>query len=103
MAEEFFDARGRWKIGASHWSAPDRSLEQSQFWHAFGDCIVHLPPRLAKPFVLKEIEGFSGEEICRKLHISTTNNLWVMLSRARMRLRQCLDLKWFSKTTKGNR
>jgi RNA polymerase sigma-70 factor (ECF subfamily) len=35
-----------------------------------------------------------SEEICRELSI-TTNNLWVILYRARMSLRECLEKNWF--------
>jgi RNA polymerase sigma-70 factor (ECF subfamily) len=57
---------------------------------------------LATPFVLKEVDGMPSKQICAELDISTTNNLWVMLSRARMRLRDCLEHNWFAKTTGGN-
>jgi RNA polymerase sigma-70 factor (ECF subfamily) len=36
--------------------------------------------------------------LCKLLDISTTNNLWVMLSRIRARLRRCLDTHWFKPT-----
>jgi RNA polymerase sigma-70 factor, ECF subfamily len=35
-----------------------------------------------------------SEEICKELSISA-NNLWVMLHRARMGLRRCLEVHWF--------
>ena len=35
------------------------------------------------------------DEVCKVLQISTTNNMWVMLSRTRMRLRRCLEKRWF--------
>ncbi|MCK4815245.1 hypothetical protein KA005_05710, partial [bacterium] len=37
------------------------------------------------------------KEICDLLDISR-NNLWVMLYRARMKLRRHLELNWFGKT-----
>jgi DNA-directed RNA polymerase specialized sigma24 family protein len=41
------------------------------------------------------MEGLSSEEICEVLGINV-NNLWVMLHRARMHLRRCLELNWFA-------
>ena len=90
-----FDQKGHWKSGFSAWSAPDLALERDKFWEVFQRCIENLPPRLAQAFLLKEMDGLSGEELCKALDISTTNNVWVMLSRARMRLRDCLDTNWF--------
>src|SRR5205823_382467 len=40
-----------------------------------------------------------GEEICKELSITSTN-LWVILYRARVALRQCLEQNWF---TRGGR
>jgi RNA polymerase sigma-70 factor (ECF subfamily) len=44
------------------------------------------------------VEGISTKEICQSLSISESN-LWVMLHRARMALRECLEIHWF--TDKG--
>ena len=45
--------------------------------------------------MMREIDGFSTEEICKVLNISATNS-WVMLYRARMWLRQCLENNWLN-------
>jgi DNA-directed RNA polymerase specialized sigma24 family protein len=45
-------------------------------------------------FTLREMEEMETEQICRDLNISP-NNLWVMLHRARMALRECLEMNWF--------
>jgi RNA polymerase sigma-70 factor (ECF subfamily) len=93
---DWFDERGEWRVAPSAWGRPEQSLEQDQFWRVLQDCIDRLPERLAAVFTLREIDGLESEEICNVLEVSTTNNLWVMLSRARMRLRQCLEIQWFA-------
>ncbi len=45
--------------------------------------------------MLREVLELETDEICKELAI-TANNLWVMLYRARMSLRQCLEQNWFS-------
>lgn len=65
-----------------------------EFWQVFEACPGKLPRRLAAVFSLYEMEGRRSEEICKQLNISTTN-LWVMLHRARMGLRACLENHWF--------
>ncbi|MEN8261018.1 MAG: sigma-70 family RNA polymerase sigma factor [Pseudomonadota bacterium] len=92
-----FDEQGHWQFDIADWSRPDTALEQAQFWQILSDCVERLPPRLARLFVLRELDGLPSEEICQVLDISTTNNLWVMLSRMRMQLRNCLDMNWFNK------
>jgi RNA polymerase sigma-70 factor (ECF subfamily) len=47
---------------------------------------------------MREVDGVESKEICRALNI-TENNLWVMLHRARMALRRCLEANWFGKQT----
>jgi RNA polymerase sigma-70 factor, ECF subfamily len=44
-------------------------------------------------FSLKELVGESTEEICKELDITATN-CGVMLYRARMGLRRCLEIRW---------
>jgi RNA polymerase sigma-70 factor (ECF subfamily) len=46
--------------------------------------------------MLREMEGMDTAQLCEVLRISQ-NNLWVMLHRARMALRECLELNWFER------
>ena len=97
---EAFRPDGHWRQPIPAWSDPERSLEQGQFWEALSGCVDALPPRLGRVFLLKEVDGMSGEEICRALAVSSAN-LWVMLSRARRRLRDCLGSAWFQAASGG--
>ncbi|MBW1775401.1 MAG: sigma-70 family RNA polymerase sigma factor [Deltaproteobacteria bacterium] len=93
--EGFFDDNERWKVGPAKWTAnPMASLEQKEFWEVFHRCLTELSGRLADTFTLREINGLGTKEICKVLNISTTN-CWVILYRARMLLRRCLEVNWF--------
>ena len=87
--DALFDGSGHWRSPIAPWADPERSLEQGQFWEALEACLDALPPRLGRAFLLKEVDGLGGAEVCEALSL-TRGNLWVMLSRARRRLRQCL-------------
>jgi RNA polymerase sigma factor (sigma-70 family) len=76
-------------------ATPSELLEQSEFWEVFRQCLQPLPARITSAFTLREMEGMESEEICEVLGI-TVNNLWIMLHRARMHLRRCLELNWFA-------
>jgi RNA polymerase sigma-70 factor, ECF subfamily len=99
--DELFRQEGEW---VGHWEAerapiewhasPEDLLEQSEFFDVLTRCLSPLPERTRGAFTLREVEGLSSEEICEVLEISV-NNLWVMLYRARMHLRRCLELNWF--------
>lgn len=103
LSAERFDESGHWRASLAEWSDPDRALEKDEFWRVFEACVERLPPQMARLFLLKEMDGLSGEELCKALDISTTNNAWVMLSRARMRLRDCLEANWFTGQGNGGR
>jgi RNA polymerase sigma-70 factor (ECF subfamily) len=93
--EEFFDKMGRPKATLTEWGTdPNMVLEQKEFQEVLEQCISELPSRLATAFSLREMDELSREEICNILNISETN-LRVMLHRARMQLRLCLEINWF--------
>ena len=88
----FFNAKGGWQIRPEHWSDnPGKSHEIKEFLDHFYRCIADLPQRSADVFVYREVDGLSTEEICKLLGITPTN-FWVIIYRARMLLRKCLEL-----------
>jgi RNA polymerase sigma-70 factor (ECF subfamily) len=74
--------------------SPSKLLEQKEFMEVFRDCLDHLPEAHRRAFSLREVDGIPGDEICKILDITPTN-LWVMLHRARNKLRGCLETNWF--------
>lgn len=97
--EEFdalFDETGHWAEPPGPWEQPEGALAQKQFLAALEQCLRALPQRTAQAFMMREHLGFETSEICKELGITSTH-LWVMLYRARMALRQCLELNWFAK------
>ena len=92
---QHFDDRGQWRVEVAEWSDPERSLEREEFWQTLQDCVGKLPDRLAILFTLRELDGMDKDTIMETLNISSHNNVWVMLSRVRQRLRKCLETHWF--------
>ncbi len=76
------------------WGDPDATLEQKDFFRVMEICLEALPAKTARIFMMREWLELETEEICKELDISTSN-AWVLLYRARVRLRECLDLNWF--------
>ncbi len=93
--DQFFDQTNRHKKMPSKWLPdPDKLLENKEFWEVFRDCKDKLPSLINDAFTLKEIEQMESAEICMILNI-TQANYWVLLHRARLQLRQCLEGNWF--------
>jgi RNA polymerase sigma-70 factor (ECF subfamily) len=93
----YFDrgAAGVWELQPADWGDPVRSREEADFLRTVEWCLTRLPPNSARAFMLRELFGLSTREVCELLFI-TGNNLGVLLYRARMSLRACLELRWFS-------
>lgn len=92
-----FDAGGHWlnkHVGPADWACDPRKMtENTQFWEVLRYCLERLPERSAQVFSLKEIDGIDSDEVCKVLNV-TPSNLWVLLHRARARLRACFETKW---------
>lgn len=93
---DLFDRRGHWKPDErpADWGVPDLALQDDHFWRVFEACLDGLPARQGRVFMMREFVGLEAGEICAEAGISTSN-LHVLLHRARLRLRECLENKWF--------
>ncbi len=95
---ELFDRKGYWQADERPvaWGRPEESLRESQFWIVFEACLDGLPPKQARVFMMREFIELEADEICAAAEL-TTSNLHVLLHRARLRLRECLENKWYLK------
>ena len=98
-----FVSNGFWKHeeGPHEWQ-PDAAevMEKGEFWETMRACLSKLPQRIADVFSMREMEDVPSQEVCALLSISESN-LWVMLHRARMALRECLESNWFNLSQSG--
>ena len=79
------------------WGNPEQDLRSRQFFQVLEACTDKLPPAMGRLFLMREWLEMPSEDICKELKLTSTN-LYVQLHRARLRLRECLELNWF-----GNR
>ena len=96
-----FNAAGHWTAAAGpvEWKGnPAELYRQAEFLDQFRKCLSGLSRNQANAFTLREVEGADTGEICKVLNITETN-LWVILHRARMLLRSCLETHWFARGT----
>jgi RNA polymerase sigma-70 factor (TIGR02943 family) len=100
MSHKFNDQGWNHELGPAEWkSEVEVVMDRAEFWKIFRDCLSKLPARMGDVFMLREMEEMKTAQICEDLRISQ-NNLWVMLHRARMALRECLELNWFENKPK---
>ncbi len=91
-----FKADGHFLEAPSDWGNPEQDLSSQQFMVIMEACANRLPATQGRLFLMREWLELSSDEICKELNLTPTN-LYVQLHRARLRLRECLELNWFAK------
>lgn len=98
--QQFFNVEAphkkHWKAPAapSEWELPaDDLLVKAEFMRILHVCLSFLPETQADVFRLKNIDELKTKEICKELRISPSN-LWVLIHRAKLQLRECLEKNW---------
>lgn len=97
--DTYFDAKGHWAQSA--YPKPlhvnfDDTLEAREFNDAIRNCSSKLKQIQNTVFIMKYVDGLESEDICTSLGISTSN-YWVIIHRAKVQLRACLQKNWMSK------
>jgi RNA polymerase sigma-70 factor (TIGR02943 family) len=91
-----FKADGHFTEQPADWGNPEEQMKSQQFFEILDACANKLPAVQGRLFLMREWLELSSEEICKELDLTPTN-LYVQLHRARLRLRECLEINWFSK------
>jgi len=74
----------------------ETDIETKELGVAINKCVEALPEKYRTVFKMKTIRNFDTDEICNELDISSSN-LWVIIHRARLQLRKCMEESWFKK------
>lgn len=94
--EVFFDGEnGRWQepLLKNYISeSADQYLLGKEFQTYLQKCISIIPPKLKSVFLAKYFEDDTAENICKEYDISSSN-YWVIIYRAKVMLRDCLEKK----------
>jgi RNA polymerase sigma-70 factor (ECF subfamily) len=74
-------------------SGPEAETERNEFMEHLEEAVSELPGKMCEAFRMREILGYSTEEITKKLDISKAN-LWVLIHRAKQNLSQEMSQDW---------
>lgn len=88
--------QGQWTHAATpnEWEAPANDLfVKAEFIRILQTCLSCLPEDQADVFRLKNIDDLKTPGICKELNISASS-LWVLIHRAKLQLRECLEENW---------
>lgn len=93
--DTLFTEKEKWKIKPGDWGGdPKNVYERKELMTVIHTCLGDMPEKMARIYTLRELEGATTSEIC-ELFGTGKNNCWVILYRARMLLRRCLEVNWF--------
>lgn len=96
--DNFFDENGDWiaEQRPQIWKTEDENLlDNPNFKKTLTNCLDKLPQQWNAAIVLKFLEEKESNEICQELSVSPTN-FWQIIHRAKLQLRKCLELNWFT-------
>jgi RNA polymerase sigma-70 factor (ECF subfamily) len=99
ILDHLFDEEGHWKksLQPQQWASEESSLlDDREFIGELEKCMSKLPSNWFSALQLKYLEEKEGTAICQELDI-TPSNFWQILHRAKLQLRQCLEVHWFKK------
>ncbi len=94
MVDVLFRSDGHWAEPVRPWGNPQTETELVQLRRALEECAARLKPLMGQVFSLREAAGMETGAICKELGITPTN-CWVLLHRARLHMRQCLEASGF--------
>jgi RNA polymerase sigma-70 factor (ECF subfamily) len=98
-----FAPDGHWAgaTAPADWGGDPRArAESAEFADALRACLDALTAQVARAFVLREMEGVGHHECAEALGVPPSH-LAVLLYRARMRLRRCLERGYFAPEAAG--
>ncbi|MDH3322068.1 MAG: sigma-70 family RNA polymerase sigma factor [Flavobacteriaceae bacterium] len=91
------EKKGNWieaSVPQSWGNEAEKIIENKELKAVLELCIANLPEKYRMVFLLKTVQNYETNEICNELNISASN-LWVIIHRARVQLRKCLEENWF--------
>jgi len=96
---DYFVEAEHWAPGAApkNWQVNQNDIaEKKEFYNILNSCKRKLKEVHSIVFSLKYLDGLESEDICKMLSI-TSANYWVIIHRAKLDLRACLEKNLFIK------
>ncbi|MGF2413343.1 sigma-70 family RNA polymerase sigma factor [Ferruginibacter sp.] len=93
----FEEDNGHWLDNAlpTAWKEmADAKINKNDFNKIMQYCISKMPPKLVPVFIARFLDDEDSATICKDFNI-TSSNYWVIIHRAKVLIRSCLEKNWF--------
>jgi len=97
-SSDYFDDSGHWKESTypKEWGVSySDPVEKEEFYEILNQCTQKLSELIRIVFTMKYLDDKESEEICKELQI-TSSNYWVIIHRAKLQIRKCLEKNWIA-------
>ena len=93
--DKWFNEDGHWNENSmpKDWYATEDPTERKELQKIINLCKDNLRTLQQQVFILKYMEELDSDEICKVLEI-TASNFWVLIHRARLQMRGCVEKNW---------
>ncbi|MBA3665409.1 MAG: sigma-70 family RNA polymerase sigma factor [Bacteroidetes bacterium] len=75
------------------WDQPQLQPETKEFYKILQDCLSTLPPKWKGVFTMSLLDDNDSAEVCKEFKL-TSSNFWVIMHRAKLQIRECLEKNW---------
>ena len=89
---EWFDEKGQWiqERMPVDWRSSQNEMERKEIQSVIFRCRKHLKKLQDQVFSMKYLDEMTADQICKVLGI-TASNYWVLIHRARLQMRECVE------------
>ncbi len=86
---------GHWKKETlpKDWTSAENNFDTKEFYKTLENCLNKLPEKWKGVFTLSLLEDSDSKIVCKEFNI-TSSNFWVIIHRAKLQMRACLEKNW---------
>lgn len=95
----FIETKHHWKpdTAPKQWkSSPEEELIGAELSQTLEECMNKMPDKVGQVFKAKFVSDDETDNICKDYGL-TSSNYWVIIHRAKLLMRACMEKNWFNK------
>ncbi|MBA2613213.1 MAG: sigma-70 family RNA polymerase sigma factor [Bacteroidetes bacterium] len=95
--DHFFDknTNGHWRSSSKpkDWEATENNFDTKEFYKVLEGCLQELPEKWKAVLTMSLLDDADSKLVCKEFDLSSSN-FWVIIHRAKLQLRACLEKNW---------